>query len=147
MPTIHQSLLRITSRFVLFCMIVVCRCGFIAVEQPRSSLMPKYVYFKDLAANLEKFLEWSHVNLCLDKQTKSIGKTMLGVVFEKCYIFWSQWYMMIPRVHRAKLDGQVRALHCEAYDVVWDLVRAPKKQIECKNCGVKGLIGFTFLYV
>ena len=95
MPTIHQSLLRITSRFVLFCMIVVCRCGFIAVEQPRSSLMPKYVYFKDLAANLEKFLEWSHVNLCLDKQTKSIGKTMLGVVFEKCYIFWSQWYDVV----------------------------------------------------
>lgn len=58
-------LLRITARTVILLIIALARCCFFCVEQPRSSLMQKFVLFRGLRKALwELFgIQWQSVNL------------------------------------------------------------------------------------
>ena len=55
--------LRILARFCMLAAVAIARCVYVAIEQPRSSVMPKMKFFQVFEKQLKGLLQWNFCNL------------------------------------------------------------------------------------
>ncbi|CAK9021614.1 unnamed protein product [Durusdinium trenchii] len=83
-------------------MVAISRCCHVCIEQPRSSLMPKFPFFVKLALKLRKLfaIEWMHQNFWMGTYGSATSKpsTLFGT---------APW---IPKVYRKMTSEKLRKL-------------------------------------
>jgi|OrbCmetagenome_4_1107370.scaffolds.fasta_scaffold65793_1 hypothetical protein len=110
---------RILARFCLLVGVAIARCIYVAIEQPRSSVMPKMKFFRVFEKQLQGLLHWNFCNL----RGSQLFLTTHVVVWFSCHLY----YMPLPcRNHSlqipapAESHGMLWSEHGQAHEGLWN---------------------------
>lgn len=120
----HYFQPRITARFTLLVILCVCRCCYVVIEQPRSSLMPLLTPMRWLQKALKNMgIKWFQHGLILFLMNDFCK--VVDMLFDRsCEAPRSPWdCCSLQSTSRAKLDGYMGIKNSEAITELRNFVK------------------------